>query len=173
MNNRILFKGSVPPAIVTLILVGMFLSLMHNTNKKYKSIVEDLEKGSSTIVLSPACNEKKLSDIIFNNGYADSEDDADFIAAILIKNQKEDGRLPSLYTLQKRAFGQIPARMADSCGVLLSQLQRSYNKLGLNDTIIPFNKDSIRDGVGIIIVNVYEKIESSIWWKEKLNLLIR
>ena len=97
-------------------------------------------------VLSPDCNEKTLSNIIFNDGYAETLEDADFIASVLIQRQNELGRLPSLYTLQKRAFGQVPADTAAIKKRLLSKLDISYSILGQNDTVFSFSKDSIRSG---------------------------
>lgn len=168
MDKRNLFKNLLFPIIVTVLLVGMFLSFLHNIDKRHASVIEDL-KNRRAVVLSPDCREKDLSEIIFNNGYAESEKDADFIASVLVTRQKENGQLPSLYTLQKRLFGQVPASMADSCGVLAKRLQKSYENLGLDLPLLPLNKDKIKPGAGKITVSVYQKVESKKWWKKLLR----
>lgn len=169
MDKRNLFKNLLFPIIVTVLLVGMFLSFLHNIDKRHASVIEDL-KNRRAVVLSPDCREKDLSEIIFNNGYAESEKDADFIASVLVTRQKENGQLPSLYTLQKRLFGQVPASMADSCGVLAKRLQKSYENLGLDLPLLPLNKDKIKPGAGKITVSVYQKVESKKWWKKLLKI---
>lgn len=168
MDKRNLFKNLLFPIIVTVLLVGMFLSFLHNIDKRHASVIEDL-KNRRAVVLSPDCREKDLSEIIFNNGYAESEKDANFIASVLVTRQKENGHLPSLYTLQKRLFGQVPASMADSCGVLAKRLQKSYENLGLDLPLLPLNKDKIKPGDGKITVSVYQKVESKKWWKKLLR----
>lgn len=169
MDKRNLFKNLLFPIIVTVLLVGMFLSFLHNIDKRHASVIEDL-KNRRAVVLSPDCREKDLSEIIFNNGYAESEKDADFIASVLVTRQKENGQLPSLYTLQKRLFGQVPASMADSCGVLAKRLQKSYENLGLDLPLLPLNKDKIKPGAGKITVSVYQKVESKKWLKKLLKI---
>ena len=168
MNNNSFLKRLLAPILVTILLVGMFLSFLHNIDKRHASVIEDI-KNRRAVVLSPECREKDLSEIIFNNGYAESEKDANFIASVLVTRQKENGHLPSLYTLQKRLFGQVPASMADSCGVLAKRLQKSYENLGLDLPLLPLNKDKIKPGDGKITVSVYQKVESKKWWKKLLR----
>ena len=167
MNKHTSFKNLLPPVIISIFLVGMFLSFLHNIDKRLSSVNEDINNDRA-IVLDSDCNEKKLSEIIFNDGYAETKKDADFIASVLINRQNEN-RFPSLYTLQKRAFGQVPIKLADSCDVLLSKQQASYDKLGQNDEVFLFSKDSVQAGRGKITVTVFKKVESSKWWKKKLK----
>jgi cell division protein FtsW (lipid II flippase)/cell division protein FtsI/penicillin-binding protein 2 len=147
----------------------MFLSFLHNIDKRHASVIEEL-KNRRAVVLSPDCREKDLSEIIFNNGYAESEKDADFIASVLVNRQKENGQLPSLYTLQKRLFGQVPVSMADSCGVLTQRLNNSFKNLGQTTPLLPFDKDKIKQGNTKITVSVYQKVESNKWWKKLLRI---
>ena len=149
-------------------MVGMFLSFLHNVEKRHASVIDDIKEGRS-IVLSPDCDTVVLSNIISNNGYAETED-AGFIAAVLRKRQEENGRLPSLYTLQKRAFGQVSADTVENCGVLSSRLKDSYKALGRTDQIFPFCKDSLPvGGKGKFVVQVFKKEESHKWWKKVLK----
>ena len=168
MNKQYHFRSLLPPIIVSIILVGMFLSFLHNIDKRHASVIEEL-KNRRAVVLSPDCREKDLSEIIFNNGYAESEKDADFIASVLVNRQKENGQLPSLYTLQKRLFGQVPVSMADSCGVLTQRLNNSFKNLGQTTPLLPFDKDKIKQGNTKITVSVYQKVESNKWWKKLLR----
>ncbi len=176
MDNQLFPKSLVAPIVVSILLVGMFLSFLKNFDKRNESVINDIKDGRA-IVLEPDCSREVLSDIIFTDGYAETKKDADFIASVLTERQKEFGTIPSLYTLQKRAFGQVPIQLADSCGVLLKQQEASYEKLGQKEDgkdIVLFsynyNKDSIRTGSGRITVKVYKKTESSIWWKKWLRL---
>lgn len=167
INNT---NGLLLPLIVSILLVGMFFSFLRSFDKR-NAVVNDNIKNERAIVLSADCDEKVLSEIIFNNGYAESKDDADFIASILAKRQKEYGKLPSLYTLQKRLFGQVPALLADSCGKLSTKLDYSCNKLGQNDKVFPFVKDSLRpDCNGKIVASVFDKVESPNKLKKLLKI---
>lgn len=174
MNNQLFPKSLVAPVLVSILLVGMFLSFLKNFDNRDKSVIEDI-KNRGAIVLEPDCSEKVLSDIIFTNGYAETEKDADFIASVLKERLNEQGPLPSLYTLQKRAFGQVSIQIVDSCGVLLRQQEASYKRLGQridgeSFVISPYIKDSDSAGDGKITVRVYRKVESPIWWKKILRL---
>lgn len=174
MNKQLFSNKLFAPVVVSIVLVGMFLSFLHNLDKRNASVVDDLI-NERTVVLDPDCSEKVLSDIIYTDGYADTKKDADFIAKVLIERQNDYGRLTSLYSLQKRFFGQVPIQMADSCKVLLKQQDASLERLGQKNqgkdiVIIPYSKDSLCTGNGTITVNVYKKVESSTWWKRKLRL---
>ena len=169
MDKRALLKNLLFPIIVTVLLVGMFLSFLHNIDRRHASVIEDI-KNRRAVVLSPDCKEKDLSEIIFNNGYAETEEDASFIASVLVNRQKESGRLPSLYTLQKRLFGQVPVAMADSCKVLTKRVKSSCDKLGQNTPLDSLDKERIHPGNDKITVRVYEKVESKNWLKKLLRV---
>ena len=170
MNKQSHFKGLLAPIIVSILLVGMFVSFLSNIGKRNESVIKDIEYGNA-VVLSPDCDEKTLSMIIDNNGYADTLPDADYIASVLKKKQKELGRLPSLYTLQKRAFGQVPADTVAQYGFLRQKLQASRNRLFQNVKVPQYCKDSFpEEWEGKIIVTVFEKKESENWWKKKLKI---
>lgn len=119
--------------------------------------------------MSPDCEQRVLSDIIFCNGYAETKKDADTIAKVLVERQKAEGRLPSLYTLQKRLFGQVRMTWADSCDVLQAQRETSCRYLGQYDSIFPFADDTLRKGSGKITVTVYENVTSTKKIKQLLN----
>ena len=165
MNKQSHFKGLLAPLIVSILLVGMFVSFLSSIDKRNESVIKDIEDGNA-VVLSPDCDEKTLSIIIDNNGYADTLPDADYIASVLKKKQKELGRLPSLYTLQKRAFGQVPADTVAQYGFLRQKLQASRNRLFQNVKVPQYCKDSFpEEWEGKIIVTVFEKKESENWSK--------
>lgn len=169
MEKQGRFKELLPPIIVSILLVGMFLSFLRNVDKRHASVIEDI-RNDRAVVLSPECDEKTLSEILYNNNYTEQKQDADFIASVLIKRQNEFGQLPSLYTLQKRLFGQVPVTMADSCKVLSNRVENSCDKLGQNASISPLDKEKIHPGNGRITVKVYEKIDSKKWWKKLLRV---
>lgn len=169
MEKQGRFKELLPPIIVSILLVGMFLSFLRNVDKRHASVIEDI-RNDRAVVLSPECDEKTLSEILYNNNYTEQKQDADFIASVLIKRQNEFGQLPSLYTLQKRLFGQVPVTMADSCKVLSNRIENSCDKLGQNASISPLDKEKIHPGNGRITVKVYEKNDSKKWWKKLLRV---
>lgn len=168
-RSSFLSKNIAAPIVVSILLVGMFLSFLYNFNKKNSTVDSDLQEYR-TVVLSPNCDEIILSDIIYNDGYAESKTDAEFIAAVLVQRQKDNGRIPSLYTLQKRAHGQIPILLADSCKVMSSQQLVSRERLGQNDTVFMYTPNSISGEHGEMIVSVYKKVESSVWWRRILKI---
>lgn len=172
MKNKSGLARLIVPVIITVLLGGMYLHYLNIIDEKHAPIIEDINKGRAA-VLAPDCSRNTLSEIIFNNGYAETQADADFIADTLLKRQKKEngGRLPSLYTLQKRAFGQVPALLADSCHVLTERLEASFKNLGqcANDTL-RFSHDSLRLGDGKITVRVYQKVDSKKWWKKLMKL---
>lgn len=169
MEKQGRLNGLLSPIIISILLVGMFLSFLRNVDKRHASVIEDI-KNERAVVLSPECSEKTLSDILYNNNYTEQKADADFIASVLIKRQNELGQLPSLYTLQKRLFGQVPVATADSCKVLSNRVEKSCDKLGQLATLSPLDKEKTRPGNGRITVKVYEKVESKKWWKNLLRI---
>lgn len=168
MNRRSPIKEVLPPIIVSLVLVGLFISLLCHVDRRDESVVDDIE-NKRAVVLSPDCDTSLLSEIIYNNAYAETKKDADFIASVLVERQKEKGQLPSLYTLQKRAFGQVKADTVAREGVLHSRLKASYDKLGQNDSVFPL-EEPIRSGNGKMTVKVYEKKPSENWLKSLLKI---
>lgn len=162
-------KGLLPVIAVSILLMGMFHGLLNKLDKRHASVIDDI-KNERAVVLSPECSEKTLSDILYNNNYTELKEDADFIASVLIKRQNELGQLPSLYTLQKRLYGQVPVAMADSCKVLSKRVEKSCDKLGQHSTLSPLDKGKIHPGNGRITVKVYEKVESKKWWKNLLKI---
>lgn len=169
MGKQGRFKGLLPPIIVSTLLLGMFLSFLRNVDKRHTLVIEDIN-NERAVVLSPECNTKTLSEIIYNDGYAETKEDADFIASVLINRQKKEGRLPSLFALQKRAFGQVAADTAADKGVLSKKLLKSYEILGQDRKPFPLNMDSHHLGNGKMMVTVFKKVESSKWWKKLLKI---
>ena len=99
MNRQSPIKELLPPIIVSIIMVGLFISLLHNIGKRNASVIADIE-GGRAVVLSPDCDTSLLSGIIYDDGYAETKEDADFIASVLVERQRKNGQLPSLYIVQ-------------------------------------------------------------------------
>lgn len=160
MKSKGYFWKLAAPSVVSLVLIGMFIALLSRVDDRLSSVKEDLNNGRS-IVLNPDCEHKLLSEIIFNNGYAETNRDADFIASILIERQNEYGRLSSLYSLQKRKQGQVRMSQIDSSSVMNSQREASIKRLGQDENMMAFCKDSLAPGGnGKIVVKVFSKEES-------------
>lgn len=148
-NNKAL--GVIPVIFATIVLWLMYSFCLRSYNDRFKKIDQDI-KDKTTIVLSPDANPGSLSRIIYENGYCDSINDAEFIANTLIERQKHE-RLESLYSLQKRDIGQVTAHYADSLGVLDTILSISRSRIGLtNDSIFEYTTLSYLGSDSIVVV---------------------
>lgn len=142
-KNNIKILGIIPVIIVTFVLRIMYSSYMSNLQEQFDQINRDIKEGT-TIVLTPDADTALLSKIIYENGYCDTMPDAEFIANTLVERQKEE-RLSSLYSLQKRKYGQVSAHVADSLSVLKKTLNDSREKIGLKTDSVyeSFKNDSL------------------------------
>ena len=168
------------PVLITVFLGGMYLHYLDIIDEKHATIIDDINNGRAA-VLSPDCSKTTLAEIIFNNGYAETQADADFIADTLVSRQQNIGRLSSLYTLQKRAFGQVPASalIVGTDTLFAERYKISLEKLGQdsaatafsqNHTAFAFSHDAIKPGNGKITVRVYQKVDSETWWKKIMKM---
>lgn len=151
--------GVIPVLLVTLVLIRMFSSYLTNLKDDLSEINKDIKEGT-TVVLSPDTDIELLSKVIYENGYCDSLSDAGFIASTLVERQKE-GRLPSLFSLQKRDVGQIPATIADSLNVLSSILYASRERIGLTNGSETEYDPSVFGGSDSIVVVIERELEKT------------
>lgn len=144
--------------LVTLVLCGMLLSLLHNQHARFSQVATDYREGRA-INLSYKIDKNNLSKILLRNGYVANERDARFVADTLTQRLQRMS-FPNLYHLQKRAYGQVPAAAADSAHVLQNMLDRSNRLLGLCDTMPALQSLTSIDTVdpaatGEIVVQLY------------------
>lgn len=154
--------GLIPVILATVILWFLYSLCLRSYNDKFDQINQNI-KDKTTIVLSANTDSVLLKQIIYDNGYCETERDAAFIAKNLI-DRLQNGEMEdfnNLYALQKRANGQVSAHIADSCQVLSTALLVSREKIGVanNDNL---QYDSPMDsGLYSISVVVEQELEKT------------
>ena len=126
--------GRYSVLIATLALLALLFSFFRNLDGRFRKVEADYKAGRA-INLSGATDADSLSMLLVNHGYVDNVDDADYISQTLVERAKKE-KYSFLYILQKRKYGQVPAREADSLGRLTKQLENSRRLLG-QDTELP------------------------------------
>lgn len=154
--------------IATVILWCQYGMCLKNFNKKFDQINQGI-KDKTTVLLSSSTDSVLLKQIIFNNGYCETERDAAFIAQTLV-DRLQNGEMESfnsLYALQKRVNGQVSARVADSCQVLSTALRISREKLGSADDIFPYvcPLDAGSDSISVVVERELERA----WYQRALK----
>lgn len=98
---------------VLVFLLGTF-SLYHNLKPQLDEATKAIEQGT-TLVLKKDIDPKKLSDRLYNGGYLDYRQDADFVASQLKKYLDANESLPNLGSLLKPEL-KVPADSVLSVG---------------------------------------------------------
>ena len=132
-------SGFIPVIVATIILWCIYGACLKSINKKIDQINQGIN-DKTTIVLSANTDSVLLKQIIFDNGYCETEKDAAFIAKTLV-DKLQDGEMKdfnNLYALQNRANGQVSAHIAESCQVLNTTLLISREKIGSTNDIFPY-----------------------------------
>lgn len=150
--------------ITTLILCSLLFLYFHNLRPRFK-VVEENYANYSTVNLSRDVSRDKLSDVLANNHYVANRRDADFVADTLASRLHRGLRYSNLYHLQKRAYGKVPALVADSAHVLIEKLERSNQAIGLLQNFPPLDSmsccaelaDSKEGADGVITVQIHAK----------------
>lgn len=153
--------GLIPVILATLILWFLYSSCLKSYNDRFEQINQDI-KDKTTIVLSANTDSVLLKQIIYDNGYCETERDAAFIAKTLV-DRLQNGEMEgfnNLYALQKRANGQVSAHIADSCQVLNTALLVSREKIGVvNDANLQYDSpmDSGLYSISVVVEQELEK----------------
>lgn len=158
-NNGV--YGIIPVVVATFIIWCLYGSCLRNINKQFKLINQGIEE-KTTVVLSSNTDSVLLKQIIFDNGYCETERDASFISKTLVERFQngEMKDLNNLYALQKRAYGQISAHVAESCQVLGTALRVSREKIGLTeDPVFPYTNplNAGKDSISVVVEQELEK----------------
>lgn len=148
--------------LAAFILCAMLFCYHRNINPQLNKTVDNY-KSSSAINLSPETDEQRLSQILINNNYVHDRHEADFVADTIVARLKRGIKYSNIYDLQKRNLGQVPASVVEKEGIFTDKLLRSYEKLGLTDSLplidsldTQFNLTQTNDA-GTIVVHVYEE----------------
>lgn len=145
--------------ISTLLLCGLMFLFLHNLSPKFKKTEHNYECGRA-INLSKNTSKQELSALLVNNGYVSNSKDADFIADTLTARLQRL-QYPNLFYLQKRAYGKVPAVVADSAGVLIKELKKSKKRIGFDENVkipLPSRLSStlnLQKGDGDITVEIF------------------
>ena len=115
--------------VSTLLLCVILLSLFRNQKPFFERVKKDYEEGRA-VNLSDKTESADIAKILIYNGYTANETDAKFIADTLAARLRRHMVYANLYHLQKRAFGKVPALVADSAKVLTNKLEKSYEAVG-------------------------------------------
>lgn len=120
--------------IATLALLALMFVFFSNLNDRFDRVEADYKNGMAINLNDDTMVAKSLAPLLVRNGYVKDTTDAKYIADTLAKRTKKLN-YSYLYILQKRAFGQVPAREAKDKKRLTKQLENSRKRLGHNDTI--------------------------------------
>ena len=152
-----LSKISMP--LATLILCALLFSLLHNLKPYFERVEEDYAKNHA-INLSDKTDADKLAKILLVNEYVANERDARFVADTLTQRLKRL-TFSNLYDLQKQDYGKVSVASAESAQVLENKIEKSYERLGLRDSLPDLPKLSTvydrKQGSGQIEVQLYLK----------------
>lgn len=157
MKKKRFFVDFAAMIVATLALLWLWYSLLSNLDGRFDKVDDDYAQGIA-VNLSSDTDKEALSAVIQNNMYAENKKDADFIAGVLVDRLKRMD-YPSLYALQKRNFGQVPAKLVDSCEVLVETYMESCGRLGQMDSYDEYKPTEL--GQGKIIVRVSERVVDS------------
>lgn len=155
-------KKALAAYILTILvfLLGVF-SLYHNLKPQLDEATKAIEQGS-TLVLEKGIDERKLSDRLYNGGYLDYRQDADFVASRLKNYLDANGSLPNLGSLLKPEL-KVPADSALSLGGdgFKTRIETDLYKLGktkeFDDLVAKSSNSTVYeepDGTGRIIVKI-------------------
>lgn len=152
----------------TLLLCGLLFSLLLNKRQHFREVEENYAEYRA-INLQKGISVNNLSALLLRNGYVANDSDA-FLIADTVAARLERYRYPTLYHLQKRAYGQIPASVADSDNRLTEKLKRSCEVTGQTDDVplageigseLKVSSGNQPANDGKIFVQVYSKDEHS------------
>lgn len=148
--------------ISTLVLCGLLFIFLSNLRPKFKE-VESNYSNRLAVNLSKELSSKELSDILLSNNYVANQREANLIADTITARLYRGLEYPNLYYLQKRAYGKIPALVADSLNIFRTKLERSKQALGQNALLPPIDSMehscSLQKGEGSIEVQLFSDSE--------------
>ncbi|MBR4911538.1 MAG: FtsW/RodA/SpoVE family cell cycle protein [Bacteroidales bacterium] len=148
--------SSLPLAVVTVVLTLSLLIMYRHLTDSFKQIEKKYD-DKTAIVLNKDVDENVLTEIIYNNNYAETQEDAAFIASNIKEKLNENNNIPSLSSLQSRKFGMVPVSEAESCHVLSNAVMDSKKKLGQDETVFAYHEEGHNKGVIVVKVRDAER----------------
>lgn len=156
--------------MATLMLCGLLFLYFRNLNPLFTEVENGY--GHNIVNLSSQTDSAELANLLLNNRYVKDTAEARLIADTLTKRLQRMS-FPNLYHLQKRDYGQIPVRVADSLHIFEDRVRLSYAKLGIDDSVSlpsPQNLESTfklsrqggEPGDGEIHVHVFSESSESV-----------
>lgn len=152
--------------IATLLLCGVLFLYFKNLNPLFTEVQKGYDRGQ-IINLSPQTDSAALARLLLNNNYVKNSAEASLVADTLTKRlQRMD--FSNLYHLQKRAFGQIPVKVAEEKHLFDTVVKKSFKNVGL-DSLFWAQSDStlsvemnLSEGDGEIRVHISPESDESV-----------
>ena len=151
--------------ISTLLLCGLMFLFLNNLRSNFKQTEENY-KNRRAVNLSKELSAGELSDILLDNNYVSNKKEAALAADSIVARLNRGLKYSNLYYLQKRAFGKIPAIVADSLGVFTAKLERSKDAIGLGKTLPAIDslksEYNLNQGDGSVTVQLFSEEDKSL-----------
>lgn len=151
--------------ISTLVLCGLLSFYLLNLRPKFKEIEKNYNDRVA-VNLSKDLSSSELSAVLLANNYVTNKREADLIADTITARLNRGLKYPNLYYLQKRAYGQIPALVADSLNLFRTKLEKSQAALG-QDSLLPSadtlkSSRALHKGDGTITVQLHSDAKADL-----------
>lgn len=168
----------IPFFLVFAILIVCYLGLNNNKSDAFEKINEQYE-NKIAVNLDKNLKPRHLSAVLYNNGYVNTQEDADFLAEFITLKLKNDTVPQALSDLEKRMW-QIPQALIEQKGTdyLRKRLANTQANTGWTEDIDSFyqaqclpthvNVGDGEDGMMTVIVKD-PKPDSLITWQDKLR----
>lgn len=155
-------KNFIGPVISIILLIIAFTSMQRNYTNRFAEVNKRYNDGIA-VNLDKKVHDDKLADILHRNGYAESQEDAQFIAKV-IKSKLNGDTIPDAITdLNKRKWQVSCTRIeAEGTDYFRRALELSRTQLGQTEYVdslyiadnIPANINIDEGGNGSITVNI-------------------
>lgn len=164
----------IPFFLVFAILIACYLGLSNNKSDAFEIINEQYE-NKIAVNLDKNLNPRHLAAVLYNNGYVNTQKDADFISEFITRKLKNDTVPQTLSELDKRMW-QIPQVLIEKKGTedLQHRLGNTQANTGWTEDIDSFyqtqclhshvNVGDGEDGMMTVIVKDPKPDSLITWW---------
>lgn len=167
------------PGVTAVVLIALFMGMNRNFERRFEQVEKRLTTGES-VSLDREVDMERLANVLYVNSYAETKDDARFIAGSIAGKLKGD-TLPEAVQDFNRRMWHVPASLVEREGTdgFREKLVQSRAALGWNEETAaryrarksPSRVKLKGEGTGILTVRVLETIpEGERSWLECLTL---
>lgn len=151
--------------ISTLLLCGLLFLFLNNLRSDFKQTEENYN-CQRTVNLSKDLSTAELSNVLLTNNYVGTRKEAELAADSITARLNRGLKYSNLYYLQKRAYGKIPATVADSLHVFTAKLDRSKEAIGLGNALPVADslkkENNLGQGDGSIAIKLFTEENQSL-----------